>query len=299
VQFEISTFLEFNYQAFTCADGSSTSGCTAASISNVGDAVVTSDSADPNNAVTLRLTSTAANSTGAVWYNEKLHLQNGFETTFEFKMSPSCTTTDGSDCAAGDGFAFVIQSNSDSSIGCGGSALGFASDASQNCDSGIQNSFVVEFDTWHNPDLHDINLRGVGVTRTNATVTPTYNFAHAAFFSQDGANTADHSSQLAGTPAIPPISDGEIHTARVVYIPGTSSAVPGRIFLYIDDLQSFVLTSPLRLTTTGACGVGASDKCVLDSLGNAYLGFTAASGEIGQYHDIRQWKFCDEPNCGR
>jgi hypothetical protein len=300
ITFEISSFLEFNYNSFVCADATLSSDCSAVSISQVGDATVTNDSEDANNDMTIRLTSTTTNSTGAVWYKEKLHLNNGFETTFDFKLSSSCTSTGTEDCAAGDGFAFVIQSNSNSSIGCGGSALGFASDSSENCENGIENSFAVEFDTWHNPGLHDINLRGVGVTQLNATATPKYNFAHAAFFSQKGSNTADHSNQLAGTPAIPSIGDGQIHTARVVYIPGgTSSSTPGRIFLYIDDLSSFVLTAPLRLTSTGACGAGDSDKCVLDSFGNAYIGFTASSGEVGQNHDIRQWKFCDEPNCGR
>lgn len=85
----------------------------------------------------------------------------------------------------------------------------------------------------------------------------------------------------------------------MVYIPGSSSSAPGRIFLYIDDLQSFVLTAPLRLTSAGKCGMGSADKCVLDTFGNAYLGFTAAAGETGQTHDIRDWNFCDEPNCGR
>lgn len=236
-----------------------------------------------------------------MWYNQKIHLENGFETTFDFRLSNNavCDGSDTSDCAAGDGFAFVIQSNSATDIGCGGAALGFASDASQNCDSGIVKSFAIEFDTWHNPGLKDINLRGVGVSQVNATATTRFNYVHAAFFSQEGANTADHMYQLAGTPAIPTIADGQIHTARVVYIPGSSSTIPGRIFLYIDDLQSFVLTAPLRLTNTGACGAGVSDKCILDSFGNGYIGFTAASGEVGQNHDIRKWRFCDEPNCGR
>jgi hypothetical protein len=204
------------------------------------------------------------------------------------------------DCVAGDGFAFVIQSNNAQSIGCGGAGLGFANDASQDCTSGIRNSFAVEFDTWHNPELHDINLRGVGVSHLNASVTPRYNFVHTAFFCEGiEANTVDHSKQMAGTPAIPVITDGQVHTARVMYIPGSSFTKPGRIFLYIDDLQSFVLTAPIRLTRTGNCGVGPSDKCVLDAFGNAYLGFTAAAGEVGQTHDIKDWNFCDEPNCGR
>jgi hypothetical protein len=304
IPFDISAFLEFNYNSFVCEDASAdaSTGCSAVSISQVGDAQVLSDSTDANNAMTIRLTSTETNSTGAVWYHEKVHLQNGFETTFDFRLSNSVDDsedTNSEECAAGDGFAFVIQSNSATDIGCSGAALGFASDESQGCDSGIVNSFAIEFDTWHNPSLKDINLRGVGISQVNATASARFSYVHTAFFSEDGPNTADHTYQLAGTPAIPTIADGELHTARVVYIPGSSSTIPGRIFLYIDDLQSFVLTAPLRLTNAGSCGVGVSDKCILDSFGNAYLGFTAASGEVGQNHDIRQWRFCDEPNCGR
>lgn len=313
IQFEISSYLEFNYHNFVCMQGTgdesshavelqSTSSCGAISLSLVGAASATNDPTDPNNAMAIRLTSALKPGTvGSVWHSSKVHLENGFETTFTFKLASECNTP-GSlpDCVAGDGFAFVIQSNTAQSIGCGGAGLGFANDASQGCTSGIRNSFAIEFDTWHNPELHDINLRGVGVSQLNATATPRYNFVHTAFFSEGTeANTVDHSKQLAGTPAIPIITDGQVHTARVMYIPGSSSSKPGRIFLYIDDLQSFVLTAPLRLTRTGNCGVGTSDKCVLDAFGNAYLGFTAAAGEIGQTHDIRDWNFCDEPNCGR
>jgi hypothetical protein len=312
IDFEVAAYVEFNYRRLICIHVAGdnlaqamgiddNSECSAVSLSHVGNATVTHDSADANNAVALRLTSaTAPGTKGAVWYNNKVHLQNGFETTFSFKLASVCDSAESPDCVAGDGFAFVIQSNSVNSIGCNGSGLGFGNVEYQNCDEGIPYSFAIEFDTWHNPELHDINLRGVGLTHLNASATPRFNFVHAAFFSQgEASNTVDHSQQLAGTPAIPPITDGEIHTARVVYIPGTSSSSPGRIFLYIDDLQSFVLTSPLRLTSAGNCGTGTSDKCILDPFGNAYLGFTSAAGEVGQTVDVTAWSFCDDPNCGK
>lgn len=184
-------------------------------------------------------------------------------------------------------------------IGCGGSSLGFADDAKTAC-TGIKNSFAVEFDTWHNPELRDINIRGMGTVESNATTSVRNNFVHAAFFSGGENSTPNsHDRQLAGTPAIPAIDDGQWHTARVVYIPGTSTAAPGRMFLYIDDMQSFVLTAPIRLTREGACGTSVTDKCVLDPYGNAFLGFTASTGGKGQNHDISKWLFCDEPGCGR
>ncbi len=50
-----------------------------------------------------------------------------------------------------------------------GNALGFASDEASNCTNGIPLSFAVEFDTWHNPELYDVNQRGIGVEAVNAT----------------------------------------------------------------------------------------------------------------------------------
>merc|ERR1711966_19717 len=186
----------------------------------------------------------------------------GFETSFVFKMNSACTTASTTGCGAGDGFAFVIQgSNTTSVIGCGGMGLGFASNSITGC-SGVNKAFAVEFDTWHNPDLRDINVRGVGTVEVNASVVPRYNYVHAAFFSNGASSISNsHDVQLAGTPAIPAINDGAWHTARVVYIPGTSSAAPGRMFLYIDDMQSFVLTAPIRLTKEGSCGVASTDRC--------------------------------------
>merc|ERR1712159_12283 len=177
--------------------------------------------------------------------------------------------------------------------------MGFADNLKDGC-AGLSRTFAVEFDTWHNPELRDINIRGVGTVDVNATTIPRYNYVHTAFFSGgEGSVSNSHDRQLAGTPAVPTINDGNWHKARVVYIPGTSNAAPGRMFLYIDDMQSFVLTAPIRLTREGMCGAAATDRCVLDPLGNAYMGFTAATGKKGQNHDIGKWLFCDEPGCGR
>ena len=88
---------------------------------------------------------------------------------------------------------------------------------------------------------------------------------------------------------------------RLAYIPGGSLLMPGRVFLYIDDMESFVLTAPVRLARqSDVCSADSkTDRCILDLDGNAYIGFTAATGNFGQNHDIHSWLFCDEPNCGR
>lgn len=303
IDYEVASYLEFNFPSFACSESSESTlsaRCNALGLKQLGNATFVNDETDANNPSVMRLTSSASSETGGVWYNTKVHLENGFETSFTFKLSGGCTTTTTTGCGAGDGFAFVLQGgNSADVIGCGGRSLGFANNTEDGC-TGISHSFAIEFDTWHNPELRDINLRGSGTVQVNASTVPRYNYVHAAFFSDGQESVANsHDGQLAGTPAIPPINDGNWHVARVVYIPGTSTAAPGRMFLYIDDMQSFVLTAPVRLTKAGDCGVMSTDRCVLDSFGNAYLGFTAATGEMGQNHDIAKWLFCDEPGCGR
>jgi hypothetical protein len=303
IAFEVASYLEFNFPSFACSESSEatlSAKCQSLGLRQMGDALFTPDATDANNANVMRLTSEASSQKGAVWYGTKLHLENGFETSFTFKTTSQCSQNPTTGCGAADGFAFVMHGNTQSDvIGCGGKALGFASDSAANCE-GIQNSFAVEFDTWHNPELRDINIRGSGTVEVNATTVARYNYNHAAFFSNGAsANTNSHDTQLAGTPAIPAINDGNWHTVRVVYIPGTSSASPGRLFLYIDDMQSFVLTAPIRFTRTGSCGIASTDRCVLDVFGNAWVGFTAATGEVGQSHDISKWLHCEEPGCGR
>jgi len=308
IKFEMASYLEFNFPSFACSESLNTTlsaKCQSLGLYQVADASFTADAADPNNMNVMRLTSSLPSQSGAVWYSTKMHLENGFETLFKFKMSSKCSESGASGCGAGDGFAFVMYGGSaPDAIGCPGRSLGFASDAlaalSNSTCSGIPQSFAIEFDTWHNPELRDINIRGVGTVEVNASVVPRYNYVHTAFFSNgEAANTNSHDTQLAGTPAIPAINDGNVHTARVVYIPGTSSSAPGRLFLYIDDMQSFALTAPVRFTREGSCGTATTDRCILDVFGNAYMGFTAATGEVGQAHDVSQWLFCDEPGCGR
>merc|ERR1712100_254482 len=310
MNYEIAGYWEFNFPNFACSESSAvthSSKCSELGLNQLGDATFTYDQLDPIRPSVMRLTDQAGGSqTSAVWYNTKVQVENGFETSFSFKMSSHCTAIPGeitTGCGAGDGLAFVIQgSDTPNHIGCGGGAMGFADSfdpAEAGC-SGISQAFAVEFDTWHNPELRDVNVRGSGTVEINATAVPRYDYVHAAFFSGGKDKISNnHGTQIAGTPAIPTINDGAWHLARVVYIPGTSASAPGRMFLYIDDMQSFVLTAPVRLTRDGACGTATTDRCVLDAFGNAYMGFTSSTGEMGQSHDISKWLFCDEPGCGR
>ncbi|MFO0856530.1 MAG: hypothetical protein U0640_04130 [Phycisphaerales bacterium] len=70
---------------------------------------------------------------GSMFYSPKQNVQNGFQTTFRFTVTPG-------NVVAGDGFAFVIQNQSVNALGAGGSDIGYG---------GIQNGVAIEFDTFY------------------------------------------------------------------------------------------------------------------------------------------------------
>jgi hypothetical protein len=90
-------------------------------------------------------------------------------------------------------------------------------------------------------------------------------------------NSADSDFSLGfttqGPPAFPLLADGMMHTTKIAYVSGTL-----RIFL--DDLTKPVLTVPVDLGTTLS----------LDN-GQAWVGFTAATGKRSQIHDIRSFSY--------
>jgi len=291
-QYELAIFLEFDFTSFAC-DAPSVAWnetlatkCAAIGLHQVGGATVVNEEGALQSAVLRLSTAALAPMHGAVWHQPPVHILDGFQTSFTFRIST----------VGMDGFAFVIAGgDTTDAVGCGGPALGFASDEAEGCTSGITNSFAIEFDTWHDVRFRDVNQRGQSGSHYNASSVDLRQYSHVAFFSNgDAANTADHRYQLAGTPAVPDFNDGEVHSARVVY-------VPGRIFLYIDDMQSFVLTAPLKLLPKGQCIVESrTERCVLDEFGNAQLGFTSSTrSEYPANHDIHSWSYCSQPNCGR
>jgi hypothetical protein len=308
VTYELSAYFEFDFSSFGCSGSTASTlsaKCHDLGILQVGNATVVNEEIE-NKLPVLRLTAGDGLhpvDVGSAWYTELVHLESGFESTFDFRVSAS----DGASGA--DGFAFLVYGGSppDSTLlGCPGAGLGFGNDPSAGCTDGIPNSLAVEFDTWHNPSLHDINARGSGRSSHNSTIATSHTYSHVAFFSQsESNNVVDHKYQLSGTSAVPSFNDGNVHTAKIVYIAGSETA-PGRLFLYVDDMQSFVLTAAVTLARQGTCTLvaGSVNKCVLNLQGNAYLGFSASSagsgsGLPGQSTAIHNWKYCNQPNCGR
>ena len=148
----------------------------------IGDAVAP---VGANNA--LRLTPQLARYSGGAWHNESQVVAASFETEFEFQFDANGT----------DGFAFVIQNDSDWTFGGLGGGLGYDS---------IPNSLAIEFDTFLNSNFGDPDNNHVAVHTRG--VSP---------------NSIDSSAVLAtATPSFD-INDGQLHHVRVAYEPGMMS----------------------------------------------------------------------------
>jgi Tol biopolymer transport system component len=192
----------------------------------------------------LRLTRAAGGQVGSAWTSTKQRVVDGFAATFQFQI----TELDTVGSPGGDGFAFVVQNSGVHALGGGGGDLGYG---------GMPNSLAVEFDTWPNNEWKDPNDNHISI-HTRGTAE----------------NDANESASIAGTTAIPNLSDGQVHTAVVLYTP----AAGGYLQVVLDNRE--VLRARVNLAT----------RLALDN-GRAYLGWTAATGAAWENHDITFYQF--------
>merc|ERR1712159_362842 len=132
-EYDLYVYTEFDWPNFLCDAAASTSHsaddqCKWLGISKNEDANMVSN--DDDQAV-MRLTPSQPQTKGSLYYSTKVHLFDGFETTFEFRItgfSVGCNSVlyPSGFRGGGDGFAFVIQKKNDQEIGCTGSGLGYA-----------------------------------------------------------------------------------------------------------------------------------------------------------------------------
>ncbi len=183
----------------------------------------------------LRLTPTLENVAGACWLKkEKIDLSRGFETEFEFRVvNPDKET------GVGDGFAFVIQNDREAAIGGTGDGLGY---------KGLVNALVLEFDTYNNKEGSS-------------------NHIDIAYYKEGKVDFTRHAT----VHAIPEITDGESHFARVHY-------KEGELTLYMDSYIFPVLSSKIDIASI----INSDDS-------RAWIGFTAATSKAAACHDLMKW----------
>lgn len=208
----------------------------------------------------LRLTPAALFQDGSAWFNIAQPVAGSFSTTFTFRLSGTTTVN-------ADGIAFVIQNSALTALGPtnDGCGIGFG-DSSTGCAppfGGITNSLAVEFDTYQNAD--DPNNNHVSIqsclTGPNSIDSGVCRIAD------------NHSLNLLPVPIT--LADGSVHTVQITYSgPGTKL-----LDVILDGNDLFPGGVVFDLTTLG-----------LNS-GNAWVGFTAATGGGDDNQDILSWTF--------
>ncbi len=212
----------------------------------------------------LRLTPNQFFWATSAWYTTQQPVSGAFSTTFTFQLSG---TTPG-DAGNADGIAFLIQNSpaGTTALGPDGCGIGFGDDTQIGCTSstgGIPNSLAVEFNSYLNGSIDPSNS---DVTIQNCSGT--------------GQNSVDPGCRIAIndlTQLANPINlaDGNIHTVTINYS-GPSTKL---LDVILDNIDLFPGGISFDLTTLNL------------NNGNAWVGFTAATGGGDDNQDILSWSF--------
>jgi legume-like lectin family protein/IPT/TIG domain-containing protein len=202
----------------------------------------------------LRITDTVSNQTGWAWYQSQQFVVSGFDTTFQFRITPGPTLAEG--------FAFVVQNaaSGTSAIASQPWTLGYG---------GMPNSIAVEFDTFQDGFLNDTSNNELTV-HTRGTIANNENENFSIGRITPGTN----------------MSNSMPHTMRVRY-------VPGLLEVFIDDLVNPLLAINYDFST-GANYIGAGSAGGLSlPNGMAWVGFSGSTGAGGltERVEILDWTF--------
>lgn len=199
---------------------------------------------------------TGQTQTGAAWYGEKVHVADGFETTFAFQFEMYSWFT------VGEGMAFVIQNSGPKELDVSTSSMGYAA---------IPNSVAVEFDTTNQDWLGDPVSLVPGAPRLMGN--------HISVHTGGTGTNGVHENSRVGRANLADtvMANRAAHVAHLRY-------VPGELSVFIDAFDEPVLTVEIDLAET----------LNLDD-GSAYVGFTAATVP-GFYtaHRLLSWELATD-----
>ena len=225
----------------TYNDFSNTSGLT-----TVGSAAATT-TADGK---VMRLTPDAGWNSGAVYSSSAVQLGANatFSTTFQFRFTGNSQPADG--------MAFVLAA-SPNGLGVGGGGIGY---------QGVQNAFVIEFDTYDNGSWDGFSANHVGIS-TNGSTNTTWN-----------SDVYQRSECYGMGTDIGCMSNGALWTVTIQY-DGAKLSMSMR-----DE------TMPVDFTPYPSLAI---DIASVLGTNQAYVGFTSATGAASQNHDLLNWTFAD------
>lgn len=186
----------------------------------------------------------------SVWHKLRQPVSNGLETTFQFRITPNGG-------GKSEGFAFVIQNESNSSLGGGGGKLGY---------DGITNGIAVEFDTRKS------SATEIGAADPVGNRIDVHSLGTAA-------NSASQLASL-GSVEVANLDDGNVHLARIKYTPRDPV---GTLEVFLDNVQFPVIQAFVDLTTE------------LEITRNAaFVGFTSGSGSGVGDNEILDWTLAED-----
>jgi hypothetical protein len=175
---------------------------------------------------------------------------------FETSFSFRLTEPADNEYGGADGFAFVLQTEGPNAIAGRGAAGGFSLGRGSNNPKkkAIPRSLAIFFDTFKNDEEEDLSGNSIGV------------------FTNGDGYWLPRRLAINATPAVN-LKDQKVHEARIIYQrPQLSVFIDGQLVLDAAvDVESVV-------------GKG----------GKGFVGFTAATGEGFQNHDILTWTFNSE-----
>jgi hypothetical protein len=212
----------------------------------------------------IRLTPSRGNANGSFWRTLKFPVKNGFVTEFAFAISDGVNHTGSDNSLPGaDGIAFVIQNNSPDALGAFGGGIGYEE---------IPNSVAIEIDLFRNDS-----------TQLFDYFDPNGN--HLAVMSMGKEpNTAKHTKQatLGITDTITEVKpNGMPYYVRIEY-----NQEPDRLSIYMNKKKEF--GKPVLIINNFKL-----DKLIdLENGEWAFAGFTSATANSYENHDILSWYFC-------
>lgn len=210
-----------------------------------------------------RITNSLSADTGSMWYGTQMPVVEGFETRFDFSISPNA-----------EGLAFVIQDSPPGSSALGGSlwgmGYGFGGTAAP-----ITNCLAIEIDAILDTFLNDTSANEVSLHTVGVW-----------------GNSENESVSIGRVTPAGDLSNNAVHTMRIRYTPGVGG-VPGTIQVWVDALVSPILTVPFSFENGGQQLVGGSYGGLGIVGGDAWVGFTSStpSGTTGQNATVRAWNW--------